>query len=85
MLIAHFGRTRGNVGISTGQLYCVNTFGAAIGCVAVGFVMLDFLALDQVIDLAAAANVLVATSAWWRFEACRVRREMAGNRSATDS
>ncbi len=67
MLIAHFVRTHGGVGISTGQLYFVNTLGAAIGCLGVGFFAFNFLTLKQVIQLAATVNALVAISAFARF------------------
>ena len=66
MLIAHFARNWSSVGVSTGQLYFANTLGAAVGCLAVGFVGFRFLPLDQVIYLAAAINLTVAASGFLR-------------------
>lgn len=67
MLIAHFVRTRKSVGISTGQLYFVNTLGAAVGCVGVGFFAFNVLTIKEVIALAAAINALVAVNTFLRF------------------
>ena len=66
MLVAHFLRVYGNVGLSVGQLYFVNTLGAGIGCLGVGFLAFRFLTLMQVIQLAAAINVFVSASGFLR-------------------
>ena len=60
MLIAHFLRFYASVGVSTGQLYFVNTLGAAIGSLAVGFYGFSLLSIEQVIYCAAAVNLLIA-------------------------
>ena len=60
MLIAHFYRIQGNVGVSTGLLYFVNTLGAGVGATLVGFVAFDFMTLKQVVVLAACVNFAVA-------------------------
>jgi predicted membrane-bound spermidine synthase len=65
MLIAHFFRTERNVGVSTGQLYFVNTLGAALGASLTGLVAFHYLDLKQVIELAACANFAVASGALW--------------------
>ncbi len=59
MLIAHLYRSERNIGVSTGQLYFMNTLGAAVGAGATGFVMFRFLTLDQAIYIAAAINAAV--------------------------
>ena len=64
MLIAHFLRYYASVGVSTGQLYFVNTFGAAIGCLTVGFYGFAILTIEQVIYCAAAINLLVSATAF---------------------
>ncbi len=64
MLIAHFLRYYASVGVSTGQLYFVNTLGAALGCLAVGFYGFNVLTIQQVIYCAAGINLLVAAVAF---------------------
>jgi predicted membrane-bound spermidine synthase len=49
-----------NIGASVGQLYFVNTMGAAVGVVGVGFWLLTVLDLRQIVWLAAFANLAVA-------------------------
>ena len=71
MLIAHFLRYYRSVGISTGQLYFVNTLGAAVGCLCVGFYGFKVLTIQQVIYCAAGINLLVAAAA---FVKLRVQR-----------
>lgn len=66
MLIAHFLRHYGSVGVSTGQLYFVNTLGAAIGALSVGLYGFSFLTLREVIYCAAAVNLIVAAVAFLR-------------------
>ncbi|WP_457443007.1 fused MFS/spermidine synthase [Roseateles sp. P5_E4] len=64
MLVAHGWQRSGNVGVSTGTLYFINTLGAACGAFAIGFVLLYWLDLRQVVWLAsglnAAASAVVA-------------------------
>ncbi|MGL4230414.1 MAG: fused MFS/spermidine synthase [Casimicrobium sp.] len=49
-----------NIGASVGSLYFINTLGAAVGVVGVGFWLLHALDLRQSIWLAATANLAVA-------------------------
>lgn len=56
MLVAHGWQRSGNVGVSTGTLYFINTLGAACGAFAIGFVLLYWLDLRQVVWLAAGLN-----------------------------
>ena len=66
MLITLCLRTYKNVGVSTGTLYCLNTLGAATGCLlaVVGF---KFMTLGSVIDRAAFINFFVAITVFVRF------------------
>lgn len=62
MLIAHFFRVQRNIGISTGQLYFVNTLGAAIGAALTGLIAFQYLDLKQVIHLAAGMNFIISAA-----------------------
>ncbi|MEY2633281.1 MAG: hypothetical protein RIR00_1935 [Pseudomonadota bacterium] len=59
MLVAYLFRSHASVGLSIGNLYLANTFGAAAGALATGLVLFLFLTLNQAIYLAAAGNFLV--------------------------
>ena len=60
MLIANAYRSSGNVGVSTGTLYSINTLGAALGAVAVGFFLLYWFDLRQTIAIAAGMNLMAS-------------------------
>ena len=60
MLVAFLVRTVGNVGVSIGGLYFINTMGAAAGALAVGFLLLYYFDLDTTIRGAAVVNFLVS-------------------------
>jgi len=60
MLVANRFKTLGNVGISTGQLYFINTMGAAFGTVAVGFLLFYWLDVRETVTLAACINLLAS-------------------------
>jgi predicted membrane-bound spermidine synthase len=66
MLIANAFRSSGSVGVSTGTLYFINTLGAALGAIAVGFLLFYWFDLRQTIGIAAAMNLaasaIVATA-----------------------
>ncbi|MCC7285114.1 MAG: fused MFS/spermidine synthase [Burkholderiaceae bacterium] len=70
MLVAHAFRSTRHIGVSTGTLYFVNTLGAACGALAVGFLLLYWFDLRQVVQFAAGANLLasaiVASAVVWR-------------------
>lgn len=57
MLIADSFRGSGNVGVSTGTLYFINTLGAALGAIAVGFFLFYWFDLRQTIAIAAGMNL----------------------------
>ena len=60
MLVALLVRRQSTVGVSIGGLYSLNTFGAAAGALAVGFLCFYFFEIDTVIYAAAAINFLVS-------------------------
>lgn len=66
MLVEHVNQNVKNVGISIGQLYFINTVGAAFGAFATGFVLFIFLNINQTIYTAAAANLLVSAVVYGR-------------------
>lgn len=63
ILVSHLARRWRNVGRATGQLYAVNTLGAAAGATLPPFVLFALLPLDTVVYLAAALNCTVAVAA----------------------
>ena len=69
MLVAFLVRTIGNVGVSIGGLYFINTAGAAIGALAVGFLLLYYFDLDTTIYGAAGVNLLVSAGVLLLFRA----------------
>ena len=69
MLVAFLVRTIGNVGVSIGGLYFINTAGAAVGALAVGFLLLYYFDLDTTIYGAAGINFLVSAGVLLLFRA----------------
>ncbi|GAB1386463.1 hypothetical protein MASR1M59_16110 [Melaminivora sp.] len=63
LLTMVFNERRSSIGVSVGQLYFVNTLGAALGAALVPFVLLPRWALDEVLWFAVAGNVVVAAIA----------------------
>jgi predicted membrane-bound spermidine synthase len=64
VLVAYLFESNPNVGVSVGHLYCFNTAGAALGCVA-GLVIFNFLSLSQTVYVAAVLNFLIAAVTWF--------------------
>ena len=64
ILVADLARRWRNIGRSTGQLYAVNTLGAALGALLAGFVLFYWHTLDEAIRLAALGNFVVAVAAF---------------------
>lgn len=60
LLTGFFNQFIDNIGQSIGTLYFYNTLGAAIGALATGFVLFNYLTLSQTIQLAAVFNLLIA-------------------------
>jgi predicted membrane-bound spermidine synthase len=60
MLVALLVRRQSTVGVSIGGLYSINTFGAAAGALAVGFLCFYFFEINTVIYAAALINFVVS-------------------------
>lgn len=60
LLTGYFNQFFDNVGHSIGMLYVYNTLGAAMGAIATGFILFNYLSLSQTIYVAAVFNLLVA-------------------------
>lgn len=71
MLVAFVVRSVGNVGVSIGGLYFVNTAGAAAGALAVGFLLLYYFDLHATIRGAAVVNFLVSIGVLLLFRRAR--------------
>lgn len=59
LLTMVFNDWQDSIGVSVGQLYFINTLGAAAGAGLVPFILLPILPLDEVIRLAAFGNLAV--------------------------
>lgn len=75
MLVAFLVARNGNVGVSIGGLYFVNTMGAALGAAAVGFVVFHYLDLHQSIRWTSALNFGAAATALALFARPRATQE----------
>ena len=71
LLVAHVNQYYQHVGHSVGNLYCINTLGAASGAFAAGFILLSFFDVFQSIHYAALSNLMVASIAWVMFQKVR--------------
>lgn len=60
LLTGYFNQFIDNIGESIGTLYFYNTLGAAMGTLATGFVLFNYLTLSQTIQLAAVFNMIIA-------------------------
>ena len=60
MLVAFLVRSQGNVGVSIGGLYFINTLGAALGAATVGFLWFYYFGLHATIYGAAVVNFIVS-------------------------
>lgn len=63
VLVTELTSRTGNVGSSTGQLYYINTLGAAIGALAVAYVLLPWGGLDGAVRVAALINLAISLTA----------------------
>ena len=65
-LMVQFLERRGRgFGDAIGLLYAVNTAGGATGALLAGFVLIEFVGIDNSLLLVAGLNIAVALSAWW--------------------
>lgn len=67
LLTMVFNDWQDSIGVSVGQLYFINTLGAATGAGLVPFVLLPLLPLDSVIRIAAFGNIAVAALALFAY------------------
>ncbi|HEY4340103.1 MAG TPA: fused MFS/spermidine synthase [Steroidobacteraceae bacterium] len=65
MLVALLVRRQLTIGVSIGGLYCLNTLGAALGAILVGFICFYFFELNTVIYGAALINFFVSSLTLW--------------------
>jgi len=63
LLVAHKVRQSGNVGVSVGTLYCINTLGSALACFATVMWLMPLLGQSLSVFAAGAANVTVGLGA----------------------
>ncbi|NRA96070.1 MAG: fused MFS/spermidine synthase [Planctomycetes bacterium] len=63
LLVAHRVRRSGNVGMSVGALYCINTLGSALACFATVLWMMPALGQSGSVVLAGVLNVSVGLGA----------------------
>ncbi len=60
LLTSYFNQFITNIGESIGTLYFYNTLGAALGALATGFVLFNYLTLSQSTYLAASLNIFIS-------------------------
>ncbi len=75
VLVAHIERDR--VGAGLARLYALNTFGAVVGSLAAGFVLLPVIGLTATTFVAAGLNLLAAALAWRSGGAPRIAEKAA--------
>lgn len=83
VLVTELANRTGNVGVSTGQLYYINTLGAATGALAAAYVLLPWGGLDGAVAIAAAINFGIALTAAVALNARVQRRLPAAAQGAT--
>lgn len=63
VLVTELASRTGNIGVSTGQLYYINTLGAAVGALVAAYALLPLGGLDGTVAIAAAINMGIALTA----------------------
>lgn len=71
MLVAFLVARNGNVGVSIGGLYFINTAGAAVGSGVVGFIVFHYLDILQTIAAATVLNFTASALVLWMFRGTR--------------
>ncbi|MDO4433353.1 MAG: fused MFS/spermidine synthase, partial [Alysiella sp.] len=67
LLTFYFNQKMQNIGESIGTLYFYNTLGAALGSLATGFILYNYLTLSQTVYLAACLNTFIALIVWFKY------------------
>lgn len=67
ILTSFFNRYLLNIGESIGTLYFFNTLGAAVGALATGFILFNYITLSQTIYLAAGLNTFIASIIFFKY------------------
>lgn len=67
ILITYVAKLWQHVGRATAYLYAINTLGASLGSLGVGFWLFNFMTVNEVVYLAASINLTVAGLGFWRF------------------
>ena len=80
LLVGYFITRSANVGLSTGDLYRVNTLGAVAGCLAASFLLFPWLGLKAAIWIVAGLNGAIGVSAFVSF----ARRRWRSRRRRTE-
>ena len=65
LMVQFLARRGRGFGDAIGQLYAVNASGGAIGAMLTGFVLIEFVGIDNSLLLVGGLNLAVALSAWW--------------------
>ncbi len=73
ILITYIAQFWKNIGQTTGHLYAINTFGAAIGAALTGFILFNYFNLHMVTIFAALGNFIVATLAYLFFNKSQIK------------
>lgn len=71
ILVAFLVRANGNVGVSIGGLYFINTLGAALGAFTIGFLWFFYFEVNAAIRFAAALNIVVSVGILMLFKGKR--------------
>ena len=82
VMAATFARSQRSHGSHFAWLYSMNTFGAVLGALLTGFVLIPQLGLTGTIQLAAACNCLAAVAAWVLLRPLLPRGEAADEQPA---
>lgn len=75
LLTLAFNESHHNIGVSVGQLYFVNTLGAAAGAGLVPFVLLPLWPLGQVVGCAVVGNLVVVACALFALRPSQLQQE----------
>lgn len=60
LMIKHFSKKHGDIGLQAGNLYSVNTIGAIFGSITAGFILIPLFGINGAVLVAVAFNLLTA-------------------------